>query len=92
MLNFWARHVLPVPRARDHNLVMAPKNNMPHHYSVSVKRVGDANHWMWEIQRTPPLGIRIHGENFRSAQAAKLEGEKALRELLKSISNERPDT
>jgi hypothetical protein len=46
---------------------------------------------MWEIQRIPPLGIRLYGENFNSAYAAKIDGEKALQSLLKSLSNEKPD-
>jgi hypothetical protein len=70
---------------------MARKQVPHHYYSVSVKRVGDGNHWMWEIQRTPALGVRLYGESFHSAQAAKLDGEKELRGLLKSISNERTE-
>jgi hypothetical protein len=46
---------------------------------------------MWEIQRVPPLGVRLYGESFNSAQAAKLEGEKALESLLKSVAKEKPD-
>jgi hypothetical protein len=63
-----------------------------HRYSVTVRRVGDSDHWIWEIQRTPPLGIRLYGENFRSAFAAKVDGKKALQNLLKSVANEEPDT
>jgi hypothetical protein len=88
---FLSLPVLPVPTAPDHSWAMA-REQVPHHYYlVSVKRVGDGNPWMWEIQRTPALGARLYGESFHSAQAAKLDGEKAPRELLKSISNESPD-
>jgi hypothetical protein len=64
---------------------MAPR----HRYSVIVTRVA-RDHWMWEVQRIPPLGIRLYGENFNSARAAKVDGEKALKSLLKSLSNEKP--
>jgi hypothetical protein len=30
------------------------------------------------VQRIPPLGIRLYGENFNSAHAAKVDGEKAV--------------
>jgi endonuclease YncB( thermonuclease family) len=63
-----------------------------HRYSVSVKRIGDRDHWVWEVQRNPPLGIRLYGENFDSAYAAKADGEKALQSLLKSVANEKPET
>jgi hypothetical protein len=63
---------------------MAPR----HRYSVIVTRVA-GDHWMWEIQRMPPLGIRLYGENFHSVHAAKIDSEKALRSLLKSLSNEK---
>jgi hypothetical protein len=49
------------------------------------------NHWRWEVQRIPPLGIRLYGENFNSAHAAKVDGEKTLKSLLKSLANEKPD-
>ncbi len=70
---------------------MAP-SDPSHRYSVRVSRVGDRDHWIWEIQRTPPLGVRLYGENFHSARAAKVDGEKALQNLLKSVANEKPDT
>jgi hypothetical protein len=69
---------------------MAP-SNPAHRYAVSVRRVGNRDHWVWEIHRTPPLGVRLHGENFKSAHAAKIDGEKALQNLLKSVANEKPD-
>jgi hypothetical protein len=69
---------------------MAP-SDPPHRYSVSVKRDGLGDRWIWEIKRTPPLGVRLYGENFHSAHAAKIEGEKALRSFMKNLSNEKPD-
>jgi hypothetical protein len=65
---------------------MAPR----HRYSVIVTRAA-RDHWMWEVQRVPPLGIRLYGENFNSARAAKVEGEKAVKSLLKSLANEKTD-
>jgi hypothetical protein len=70
---------------------MAP-SDPSHRYSVSVRRVENRDHWIWEIQRIPPLGVRLHGESFNSAHAAKIDGEKALQSLLKSVANEKPDT
>jgi hypothetical protein len=61
---------------RENGVRSARKNVPHHHYSVSVKRVGDRNHLMWEIQRTPPLGVRLYGESFHSARAAKVDGER----------------
>jgi hypothetical protein len=46
---------------------------------------------MWEIQRTPPLGVRLYGENFKSAYETKIDGEKALQSLLNGLSNEKPN-
>jgi hypothetical protein len=46
---------------------------------------------MWEVKRIPQLGIRLYGENVNSAHAAKVDGEKALKSLLKNLANEKPD-
>ena len=44
---------------------------------------------MWEIQRrSTPIGVRLNGEGFKSEIAAKLAGEKALRELLDGLAQE----
>jgi hypothetical protein len=41
---------------------------------------------MWEVARkTKPLGVRLYGDGFKRDGAAKLAGEKALRELLDGI-------
>ena len=37
------------------------------------------------------MGVRLYGENFTSAHAAKVEGEKALLNLLNSISKDTPN-
>ena len=65
--------------------------DIQHRYAVSVRRVGEREHWVWEIQRVPPLGVQLYGENFNSARAAKVDGEKALKGLLGNISDEKPD-
>jgi hypothetical protein len=45
--------------------------------------------WAWEIlRRSKPLGVRLYGDGFKSEQAAKLAGEKALRELLERLGLE----
>jgi len=69
---------------------MAPRET-PHRYSVIVRHDGLGERWVWEIHRIPPLGVRLYGENLHSAHAAKVDGEKALQSLLKSLSNEKPD-
>jgi hypothetical protein len=62
-----------------------------HRYVVTVRRVGDRDHWMWEIQRVPPLGVRLYGESFHSAHAAKIYGEKALQDLLRSLEKDKSE-
>jgi endonuclease YncB( thermonuclease family) len=62
-----------------------------HRYLVTVRRVGDRDHWMWKIQRVPPLGVRLYGEDFHSAHAATIDGEKAVQDLLKSLEKHKPD-
>jgi hypothetical protein len=50
-------------------------------YYVSVRSQGRPPKWRWEIQRrSKPLGVVICGDGFSSEFAAKLAGEKALRE------------
>ena len=45
--------------------------------------------WSWEIfRKSKPLVVRLYGENFSSEAAAKLAGEKALRELLDDPAGE----
>jgi len=57
-------------------------------YSVVVKRPSRDSPWAWEILRKPkPLGVRLYGDNFKSEQAAKLAGEKALHALLTDLAN-----
>jgi hypothetical protein len=47
---------------------------------------------MWEIQRrSPPLGVRLYGDGFKSESAAKLAGEKALREFLDGLAQQQSD-
>jgi hypothetical protein len=46
-------------------------------------RKGQPALWRWEIQRRPrPLGVRLYEDGFKTEFAAKLAGEKALRNLL----------
>jgi len=40
------------------------------------------------FSRPKPLGIKLYANGFRSEKAAKLAGEKALRELLDTIARE----
>jgi hypothetical protein len=43
--------------------------------------------WTWEIQRrSMPLGVKYDGEEYATAQDARLAGEKVLSELLHDLS------
>jgi len=66
-------------------------------YSLTVKRYKRPKTlyrrakllWKWEIlRRSKPLGVRLYEDGFGSEQAAKLAGEKALKELLERLSRE----
>ena len=69
---------------------MPRKSLYPSQYSISINRLG-GKQWTWEIKRTPPMGVRLYGENFASVQAAKVAGEMALMDLVNSISKEKLD-
>jgi hypothetical protein len=70
---------------------MPRKHPYPSQYSISINRLG-GKQWTWEIKRTPPLGVRLYGENFTSAHDAKVAGERALLDLLNSIEKLDDDT
>ena len=58
-------------------------------YFVSVTISGKPPQWQWEIKRGPkPLGIKLYANGFRLEKAAKLAGEKALRELLDGLARQ----
>jgi hypothetical protein len=59
-------------------------------FFVAVKRRRRLREWSWEIQRrSKPLGVRLDGDGFKSEFAAKLAGEKALRDLLDGLAQEK---
>ena len=61
-------------------------------YFVVTKRDGRSPRWQWQILRmSKPLGIRLHGGDFRWECAAKLAGEKALKDLLDRMAQEESD-
>jgi hypothetical protein len=63
--------------------------NLLNEYFVSITRGGKPPQWQWEITRRPkPLGIKFYANGFKSEKAAKLAGEKALRELLDGVAGE----
>jgi hypothetical protein len=46
----------------------------------------------WEIRRAPkPLGVRLYDDSFKSYEAAKLAGEKALHALMESLTTGAPE-
>jgi len=58
-------------------------------YFVSITSSGKPPQWQWEIKGRPkPLGIKLYANGFKSENAAKLAGEKALRELLDGLARE----
>jgi len=58
-------------------------------YFVSITSAGRPPEWRWEIKRqSKPLGIKLYANGFKSENAPKLAGEKALRELLDGIARE----
>jgi len=58
-------------------------------YFVSITSSGKPPQWQWEIKGRPkPLGIKLYANGFKSEKAAKLAGEKALRELLEGLAKE----
>jgi len=58
-------------------------------YFVSISSAGKPPEWRWEIKRRPkPLSIKLYANGFKSENAAKLAGEKALKELLDGIAQE----
>jgi hypothetical protein len=45
--------------------------------------------WRWEIQRkSTPLGIRNYDSDFKTEAAARIAGEKAIREFLDRLCRE----
>jgi hypothetical protein len=45
--------------------------------------------WGWEIQRkSTPLGIRNYNSDFKTEAAARIAGEKAIREFLDRLCRE----
>ena len=43
-------------------------------------------HWTWEIKRrSKPLGVKFDGDEYTTAQDAKLAGETALKDLLRKL-------
>ena len=58
-------------------------------YFVITKAQGRPRAWAWEIRRrSKPIGVRLNGNGFKSEFAAKLAGEKALRQILDGLAQE----
>jgi hypothetical protein len=56
-------------------------------YFVAVE--GGKSGWSWRINRTSrPLGVTIVGGPLKTERAARLAGEKALRDLLERLIEE----
>jgi len=62
-------------------------SNLATDYFVAVE--GSNSSWAWQIHRkSRPLGVKIIGGPFRTEQAARLAGERALRDFLEELSQE----
>ncbi len=61
-----------------------------HHYFVAIRRVRDfPRGYAWEIRRRrKPMGVKLEGGVYRSAQSAHAAGTEVLYELLRSILRE----
>jgi hypothetical protein len=58
-------------------------------YFVIIRRDPRLPTWSWEIlRRSTPLGIKLTGHDFESAMAARLAGERALKDLLHSLARD----
>jgi len=58
-------------------------------YVVITRRDPRLRTWSWEIlRRSTPLGIKLTGHDFESAMAARLAGERALKDLLHSLARD----
>jgi hypothetical protein len=69
--------------------MLQPTGILSEDFFVAVKRRRRLREWSWEIQRrSRPLGVRLNGDGFKSEFAAKLAGEKALRDLLDGLAQE----
>ena len=56
-------------------------------YFLSVRPEGFS--WAWEIhRRSRPLGVRLVEGSFRTEEAARLAGNKALRDLLERLAED----
>lgn len=68
----------------------AKPSDLTRDYFVITKAYGRIpTLWGWEIQRrSKPLGVKLGEQGFRSEQAAKLAGERALMKLLDDIFRE----
>ena len=85
----WCRQT-PPPLPDFHLVHMLQRTRIfSNDYFVATKHRGLPRRWSWEIHRqSKPLGIRLNGDGFKSEFAAKLAGEKALRELLNGLAQE----
>ena len=64
-------------------------------YFVITKLVGPRTRpirWTWQIRRrSMPLGVKYDGEEYATAQDARLAGETALKDLLRNFGRGWPD-
>jgi hypothetical protein len=64
-------------------------------YFVITKLVGPRTRpirWTWQIRRrSKPLGVKYDGEEYATAQDARLAGETALKDLLRNFGRGWPD-
>jgi hypothetical protein len=69
----------------------ADHSDLMRDYFVITKRYGRSRKLStWEIQRrSKPLGVKFCGDSYSSEQAAKLAGEKALRQFLGDLRQDK---
>jgi hypothetical protein len=71
-------------------LMAIDRNKLAGDYSLIITSLDrQKGPWGWEIQRkSTPLGIRNYDSDFKTEAAARIAGEKAIREFLDRLCRE----
>jgi hypothetical protein len=84
-----AKAIATGDRSRYHGAMLS--NRLSNDYFIITGRDPRLPIWSWEIlRRSQPLGVKLIGHDFESAMAARLAGERALKDLLHGIARNNP--
>jgi hypothetical protein len=68
---------------------MSRKWNNSGYYVMATRQSAYPPSWRWQIvRRGKPMGVRIEGGGFTTYEAARLAGNRALREFLEQLELE----